>query len=160
MCLSGWVPLQSFPNAVKFSSCYLCVYRFVHSCYFIRVLRRQFWECSVLGCSYKVWYLVKSAYVTVIKNILTRRKESDTYLSTVSRHRLESADNDENRSNVVAFSQHCDLHQLKKMSSSSADEGHSAGWKLLHLIYFHHYLQTPVISTDSSQVGVALFPSC
>ena len=41
--------------------------------------------------------------VVMLKNILTRRKESDTYLSTVSRH-LESADYGENRWNVVAFS--------------------------------------------------------
>ena len=32
----------------------------------------------------------------MIKNILTRRKESDTYLATVSRP-LESVGNDENR---------------------------------------------------------------
>ena len=42
----------------------------------------------------------------------------------------------------------------------SADEGHSAGWKLLHFINFHRYLRTPAMSTDSSQVSVALFPAC
>ena len=41
-----------------------------------------------------------------------------------------------------------------------ADEGHSAGSKLLYFIYFHRHLLTPAMSTDISQVGVALFPSC
>ena len=41
---------------------------------------------------------------------------------------------------------------------SSADESHSAGWKLQLLIYFHCDLSTPAMSIDSSQVGVALFP--
>ena len=50
----------------------------------------------------------------MINNILTRRKESDTYLVTVSTQALKSVDNDENRLNLVAFSQHCGLHQLKK----------------------------------------------
>ena len=40
-------------------------------------------------------------------------------------------------------------HEGKRKSSSSADESHSAGWKLR---------ATPVMSTDSSQVGVTLFP--
>ena len=44
-------------------------------------------------------------------------------------------------------------------STSTADESHSAGWKLQKFIYFHHDLSTPMMSTDSSQVGVALFPS-
>ena len=29
----------------------------------------------------------------------------------------------------------------------------------LTLIYFHHHLSAPAMSTDSSQVGVAIFPS-
>ena len=41
---------------------------------------------------------------------------------------------------------------------SSADESHSSGWKL-QFNYFHCDLSTPAMSTDSSQVGVALFPS-
>ena len=47
--------------------------------------------------------------------------------------------------------------EIKNMLTS---EGHSAGWTLLHLIYFHRDLLTPAMSTDSSQVGVTLFPSC
>jgi len=39
------------------------------------------------------------------------------------------------------------------------DESHSAGWKLQYFIFFHHDLSTPAMSTDSIQVGVALFPS-
>ena len=31
---------------------------------------------------------------------------------------------------------------------------------VLHFIYFHRDLSTPAMSTDSSQVGVALSPSC
>ena len=41
----------------------------------------------------------------------------------------------------------------------TADESHSACWKLRNLIYFHCDLSTPAMSTDSSQVGVTLFPS-
>ena len=44
-------------------------------------------------------------------------------------------------------------------SSSQADESHSDGWKLQYFIYFHRDLSTPAMSTDSSQLGVALFPS-
>ena len=44
-------------------------------------------------------------------------------------------------------------------ASSSADESHSAGRKLQYFIYFHCDLSTPLMSTDSSQVGVVLFPS-
>ena len=40
-----------------------------------------------------------------------------------------------------------------------ADEGRSAGSKLQYLIIFHRDPRTPTMSTDSSQVGVALFPS-
>ena len=50
-----------------------------------------------------------------------------------------------------AFSQHCDFHQLNTKSSSSADEDHSAGWKLQFFIYFHRNLSAPVMSTDNSQ---------
>ena len=37
-------------------------------------------------------------------------------------------------------------------SSSSADEGHSAGWNLQYFIYFHLDLSTPVMSVNTSQV--------
>ena len=45
------------------------------------------------------------------------------------------------------------------ISSSSADESHSAGWKLQFIILFHRHLCTPAMSTNNSQLGVALFPS-
>ena len=74
----------------------------------------------------------------VIKNILIRR-ESDTYLAIISRH--------------------CWSRQIMMKMEDSADESHSAGWKLQLFIYFHRDLSTPATS-DNSQVGVALFPSC
>ena len=40
---------------------------------------------------------------------------------------------------------------------STADEGHSTGWKL-QLIHYYRDLFAPAISTDMSQVGVAVFP--
>ena len=43
-------------------------------------------------------------------------------------------------------------------SCSSADEGHCADWKLQYFIIFHRDLRTSEMS-DSSQVGVPLFPS-
>ena len=61
---------------------------------------------------------------------------------------------------IFIFRLHRCSIQLDMLDSSSADEGHSAGWKLPHFIYFHRYLRTPAMSTDNSQVGVALFPSC
>ena len=73
----------------------------------------------------------------MIKNMLTRRKESDTFLATVGRHRWS-----------------------RQITMKIVDESHSAGWKLQQFIYFHHDPSTPAMSTDSSQVGVAFFPSC
>ena len=40
---------------------------------------------------------------------------------------------------------------------STADESHSADWKLQYFIYFHRDLSTPAMSTDSSQVDVLSF---
>ena len=44
-------------------------------------------------------------------------------------------------------------------STSTADESHSAGCKLQKYIHFYRDLSAPVMCTDMSQVGVALFPS-
>ena len=44
-------------------------------------------------------------------------------------------------------------------TSYTADESRSAGWKLQIFIYFHRDLSAPAMSTNMSQVGVALFPS-
>ena len=79
--------------------------------------------------------------------MLTRRKESDTYLATVSRHRWSPQIT---MKMCVAFSRHCGLHQLKRPQCRL---------KATHFIHFHHDLWTSVMSTDSSQVDVALFPS-
>ena len=62
----------------------------------------------------------------MIKNILIRRKESRHLPGYCQQTSLELVDYDEKRLNIVAFSLHCGLHQLKK-SSSSADEDRSAG---------------------------------
>ena len=64
--------------------------------------------------------------------MLTRRKESNTYLATVSRHR---------------WSLQIAMKVDKMCSFQPALRPSSAVW-------------TPAMSTDSSQVGVALFPSC
>ena len=77
----------------------------------------------------------------MIKNMLPRRKESDTYLANVST---------DHWSQQIAM-------KVEKMCSfqptlwpSSAEEED----------YFHRDLRTPAMPTDSSQVGVTLFPSC
>ena len=51
------------------------------------------------------------------------------------------------------------LRRWESDTSSSADEGRSVGWKLQYLIFFPRNPQTPTMSTDNSQVGVALSPS-
>ena len=83
----------------------------------------------------------------MIKIVLKRRKESDTYLSADRRHR-RSTQIAMKVDKCVAFSRHCGLQ-----SSSSADEGRST------LIHFHRDLRTPAMSSVSSHVGVTLFPS-
>ena len=52
----------------------------------------------------------------------------------------------------------CDYASID-VDVDSADESHSAGWKLQYFIYFYCDQSTPAMSTDSSQVDVALFPS-
>ena len=133
--------------------------------------------------------------------MLTRRKESNTYLGTVGRHRWSrqitmKIDKLYLSANTVAFISwrvflfSCEVFlfscekssssavkslplQLWRVflfscevflfsweeSSSSADENHSAGWKVQYFIYFHRDLSTPAMSTDASQVGVAIFHS-
>ena len=49
----------------------------------------------------------------------------------------------------AAFSRHCGLHQLKRKTDPSVS------WATRG-----DFLQTPAMSTDSSQVDVAIFPSC
>ena len=73
----------------------------------------------------------------MIKNMLTIREERDAYLVTVSRHRWS-------RQITMKIDKHRSFQP--------------ALWSIF--IYFHHDLSTPVMSTDSSQVGFAFFPSC
>jgi hypothetical protein len=88
------------------------------------------------------------------------KKERERHLPGYCQYTsLEFVDYDETRWNIVAFNPHCDLHQLKRKSSSSDDEGRSTGWKLQYFIFFHRNPRTPTMYTDSSQVGVALFLS-
>ena len=42
---------------------------------------------------------------------------------------------------------------------STADEGRSSGWKLRYLFIFLLHVESPALSTGSSQVGPALSPS-
>ena len=87
----------------------------------------------------------------MIKIILKRRKESDTYQAADRRHR---------RSTQIAMKvdQVCSFQlALRPSSDEEADEGRRL--KVTHLIHFHRNLRTPAMSSVSSQVGVALFPS-
>ena len=90
-------------------------------------------------------------FCVFIKNMLKRRKESDTYLTTDSRHR---------QSPQIA------MKVNKVFSFQPALQPSSTEWwrpqcrlKPTHFIHFHRDLQTPAMSTVSSRVGVALFPS-
>jgi len=65
----------------------------------------------------------------MLENVLKWSTDSNTNLTVVCRHRW---------------------------SRSSADEDHSAGWKLLIFTYVHLRLSAPAMSTDNSQVGVAI----
>ena len=87
----------------------------------------------------------------MIKIMLKRRKESDTYVAADRRHR---------RSTQIAMKvdKVCSF-QPALQPSSSADEGRSADWKLHLVIIFHCHLYTPAMSTVSNQVGAALFLS-
>ena len=73
--------------------------------------------------------------------MLTRGKESETYLATVSRHRWSPQI-------AMKVDKVCSFQPALRPSSAEEE------------IHFHRNLRTPAMSTDSSQVGVALFPSC
>ena len=68
--------------------------------------------------------------------MLIRRKESDTYLVTVSRHHWSPQI-------AMKVDKMCSFQPALQPSSAEEED-----------------LRTPAMSTDSSQVGVALFPSC
>ena len=80
----------------------------------------------------------------MINNILSRREESNTYLTHVCRHR-RSRHHDENG----AFSQHLSL-QLIKVTVLAESSG---------FIRLHCGLSALAMSTDMSQVGGTLLPS-
>ena len=54
---------------------------------------------------------------------------------------------------------HVFRHRWSRQIMTTADESHSAGWKLRKFIHLHRDLSAPVMSTDMSQVDIALFPS-
>ena len=56
----------------------------------------------------------------MIKNVLTRRKESDTYLATVSRHRWSPQI-------AMKVDKVCSFQLALQPSSAEEDEGRSAG---------------------------------
>ena len=70
--------------------------------------------------------------------MLKRREASDIYITHVYRH-CWSRENPVKRYNI-------------------ANESHSVGWKL-YILSFYWVLSPTVMSTDMSQVSVALFPS-
>ena len=82
--------------------------------------------------------------------MLKRRKESDTYLAADRRHRW-STQITMKVDKCVAFSRHCGL-SLQLMKAAVPAESYT-------LIQFHRDLRTPTMTSVSSQVGVALFPS-
>ena len=79
----------------------------------------------------------KDTLTLLIKIMLKRRKESDTYLAADRRHR---------RSTQMTIK----VDKLLKLWLSSAEED---------FLYFHCDLSAPAMPTDSSHVGVAIFPS-
>ena len=111
-------------------------------------------ECMPALNLYIAEYSIYHLLPLLIKNVLTRRKESNTYLTTVSRHRwsLQIAIK---WIKCVAFSRHCGFHQLKRKLMKAAVPAES------YTLYpLYRDLRTPAMSTDSSQVGVTLFSSC
>ena len=87
----------------------------------------------------------------MIKNVLIRRKRAiPTWLLSVDFIGVRGL-----RRKKMKY---CSFEPALR-PSSSADEGRSASWKLQYFIFFHCNPRILVMSTDSSQVGVALFPS-
>ena len=76
----------------------------------------------------------------MIKNILKIREESNTYLTHVRRHPWSKMSS-----------------KIDEIGAFTTDESHSVA-ESFYFIYFHRALLAPVMSTDVSQEGVALFP--
>ena len=84
----------------------------------------------------------------MIKNVLKRRKECGTYLATARRHRWRvkmMMKNDKYNTEVSV--------PLQLMKAAVPAESYTL------FIILHHHLDSPAMSTGSSQVGDALFPS-
>ena len=71
--------------------------------------------------------------------MLKRRKESNTYLATIRRHRW---------SRQITMK----IDKILELSASTVAENSN-------ILSIFIVMSTPAMSTDSSQVGVALFPS-
>ena len=70
----------------------------------------------------------------MIKNMLTRRKESDTCLATVSRHRYSRQITMKIREIIVAFSQYCGFHQLMKATVLTESYNNFSIFIAIHLL--------------------------
>ena len=85
----------------------------------------------------------------MIKIMLKGRKQSDTYLATIRRHHwsaqmtMKKNQMELSASTVTFISPPLQLMKATVLAES----------------FFHLHLCTPTMSTNSSQVGVALFPS-
>ena len=86
--------------------------------------------------------------------MLTRRKESDTYLVTVSRHRWSRQITMKIDKIVISFSTVAVISSRGRLMKATVLA------ESYNFIYFDRDLSTPAMSTDSNQVGVTLFPSC
>ena len=86
----------------------------------------------------------------MVKNILKRREESNTYLTNICRHRWRKRSS-KKIDEVGAFSQHCGFHQLLLSQLMKATVLAEASY----FIHFHRALSPPVMSTDVSQVSLS-----
>ena len=92
----------------------------------------------------------------MIKNMLKRRKENNylaTFVDMTGVHRWRWK-------KIINWSFQPALWLSSAEEEDVEEEvSHSAGWKLQLIIFFHRHLCTRAMSMNSSQVGVALFPS-
>ena len=89
----------------------------------------------------------------MIRNIV-KIKGRDTYRTRVCRHRWSQNSPVKIEKITGAFSQHCGFHILQQLMKATVLAESSC-----YFFNFHQTLSAPAMSTDVSQVGVALFPS-
>ena len=77
----------------------------------------------------------------MIKNMLQRGKQSDSYLATFHRHRWSAQMTMKKGNKLELSASTVTFHQLQ------------------FIVFFHRHLCTPVMFTNSSQIGVTLFSS-